>query len=109
MDDVTALPVDDYDSDDPVEILATLPERFHQQFLDEYGAAVAGAHRPEQYRQLPHMLRLWRLRAAAYSDPGFAERLESARNDRGDRTPIEGVIADWNDRLAAARLRRSQE
>lgn len=48
MDSMTALPVDDYDPDDPVEILRALPAQFHEQFLAEYDAAVAGARRPEQ-------------------------------------------------------------
>jgi hypothetical protein len=43
-------PVDDYDTDDPVQILRALPPRFHEQFLAEYDLAVAGARRPEQYR-----------------------------------------------------------
>jgi hypothetical protein len=85
MDDVTAQLADEYDPDDPVEILTILPRRFHKQFLSEYDAAAADARRPDQYRQLHHMLRLWRLRAVAYSDPGFESRLESARTGAGDR------------------------
>jgi hypothetical protein len=52
MSGMTAQPVDDYDPDDPVEILSVLPGGFHEQFLAEYDAAVADARRPEQYRQL---------------------------------------------------------
>ena len=33
-----------------------LPARFHEQFLAEYDAAVAGARRPAEYRQLHHLL-----------------------------------------------------
>jgi hypothetical protein len=106
MGDVTAQLADEYDPDDPVEILAILPDQYHQQFLSEYDAAVAGARRPDQYRQLHSMLRLWRLRAVAYSDPSFESRLESARTGSSDQTPIEQVVPDWDNRLAAARRRR---
>ena len=60
---MTAHPVGDHDPDDPVAILAVLPEGYHAQFLAEYAAAVEGARRPEQFRQLQELLRLWRLRA----------------------------------------------
>lgn len=106
---MTAQPVDDDNPDDPVEILSVLPARFHAQFLAEYDAAAAGARRPEQYRHLYDVLRLWRLRAAAYSDPGYDERLESARAGSGDWTPIEQVVPDWAERVAAARRRRAGE
>ncbi len=105
---MTAQPVDDYDEDDPVEILRVLPARYHEQFMQDYGDAVAGARRPEQYRHLHHVLRLWRLRAVAYSDPGYEARREAARVDSGDRTPIEEVVPDWADRVAAARRRRAE-
>lgn len=104
---MTAQPADDYDPDDPVEILRVLPARFHEQFLAEYAAAVAGARRPEQYRHLHHVLRLWRLRATAYSDPGYEGRLASARTGSDDWTPIEEIIPDWAERVAAAQHRRA--
>jgi len=111
MDGMTAQPVDDYDPDDPVEILSVLPVRFREQFLAEYDAAVAGARRPEQYRELHHLLRLWRLRAVAYSDPGYEARLqamqEAVRTGRRDGTPIEQIVADWDEKVAAARRRRA--
>jgi Family of unknown function (DUF6247) len=108
---MSAQPVDGYDQDDPVEILHILPGEFHEQFLAEYDAAVAGARRPEQYRELHHLLRLWRLRAVAYSDPGYAARLaamrESVRSGRRDGTPIEEIVADWDEKVAAAQRRRA--
>jgi Family of unknown function (DUF6247) len=55
--------------------LAVLPEGYHAQFLAEYTAAVEGALRPEQFRQLQELLQLWRLRAVAYSGPGYEVRL----------------------------------
>jgi hypothetical protein len=71
-------------------------------------AALAAARRPENYRQLRHTLKLWRLRAAAYSADGFEARLEAARTGTEERTPIEHVIPDWDDRVAAARQQRDQ-
>ena len=93
------------DPDDPVEILRVLPSRFHEQFLAEYGAPAADARRPEHYHELHHPLRLWRLRAAAYSDPGYETRLqamrEAVRTGRRGGTPIEEVVPDWAERVAA--------
>lgn len=101
---MSAQPVQEYDPDDPVEILRMLPERFHEQFRAEYGAAVEGAQRIEGYRVLHDLLRLWRLRAIAHSKPGFESRLEQVRDAVRDGSlegslPIEDVIPDWPDRL----------
>ena len=68
---MTAHPAYDSDPDDPVEILHILPEEYHAQFRAEYTAAVDGARRPEQFHRLQEMLRLWRLRAVAYTSPGY--------------------------------------
>src|ERR1035441_175976 len=103
---MTAEPVDDVDPDDPVEILRVLPARFHEQFLSEYGAAVAAARRPEQYRQLHQVLRL---SAAAFSDPGYeTRRLAAGEAVRGGvrGTPIEEIVPDWAERVAAGRAER---
>jgi hypothetical protein len=109
---VTAQSAYEYDPDDPVEILRVLPSRFHEQFLAEYDAAVTGARRPEHYRELHHLLRLWRLRAAAYSSSGYEARLQAVqdavRTGRRDGTQIEEVVPDWDERVAAA-LRRAGE
>lgn len=75
---MTAHPVYDSDPDDPVEILHALPETLHAQFRAEYAAAVDEARRPEQFHRLQELLRLWRLRAVAYSGPGYAGRLAEA-------------------------------
>lgn len=89
--------------------MRVLPAQFHDQFLAEYDAAVTGARRPEHYRELHHLLRLWRLRAAAYSDPGFAARLASVEGavdaGRRDGTAIEEILPDWAERVAAAQRR----
>ena len=79
-----------------------LAEGYHAQFLAEYTAAVEGARRPEQFRQLQELLRLWRLRAVAYSGPGYEERLAAARHGRaGGSAPAEQVIPGWPDRGSA--------
>jgi Family of unknown function (DUF6247) len=101
MDGMTAQLADDYDPDDPVEIRRVLPARFHEQFLAEYDAAVAGARRPEQYRHLHDLLRLWRLSAVAFSDPGYETRRQAVeeavrtgrrghRSGRSSRTGMSG-------------------
>jgi hypothetical protein len=104
---MTAVPADDHDPDDPVEILAVLPARYHQQFRADYEAALTAARRPEEYRQLKYVLRLWRLRALAYSDPSFKDRLKTARSGTDARIPAE-QIPGWNVRMAAARRQRGQ-
>lgn len=101
--DVTAQSAREHNPDDPVEILRVLPSQFHEQFLAEYDAAVADARRPEHYNELHHLLRLWRLRAAAYSDPGYESRLhalrDAVRSGRREGTPIEAFVPDWAERV----------
>jgi hypothetical protein len=86
---------DDRDLDDPSEILGRLPRQYHAQFRAEYAVAVEQARRPEQYRMLHQLLRLWRLRAAAYSDPGYAERLAGIKGDPAAEVPAEQLIVGW--------------
>ncbi|MBC6460265.1 DUF6247 family protein [Actinomadura sp. HBU206391] len=87
--------------DDPVEILRVLPEKYHEQFLTEYHEAAAEAARQVGgYRRLQQVLRLWRLSAVAYSDPGYEGRLEAVREavrtgSTERSTPIEDVVPDW--------------
>ncbi len=96
---MTAHPVDDSDPDDPVEILTVLPEEYHSQFMAEYTAAVEGARRPEQFHRLQALLRLWRLRAVAYSSAGYQARLTSAWQEySADFTPAEQLIPGWPSR-----------
>src|ERR1019366_10503581 len=68
---MSAQPVQEHDPDDPVAILRVLPERFREQFLNNYAAAAEAARRPEGKRALHDLLRLWRLTAPAYTDPGL--------------------------------------
>jgi hypothetical protein len=72
------------------------PEGYHAQFPAEYAAAVESARRPEQFRQLQELLRLWRLRAVAYSGLGFEERLATAGHGRAAGIVLaEQVIPGW--------------
>ena len=79
------------DPEDPAEILDHLPDHYQSQFRAEYALAVEQARRPEQYRVLQQLLKLWRLRAVAYSDLGYADRLSGQRGSlpyrRSDRAP----------------------
>lgn len=93
---MTAEPIHDPDPDDPVEILRVLPSKFHENFLAEYRVAVTGAQRPEHYKELHDLLRLWRLRAVAYSAPGYEDRRMAAREGRSESfVPAEQVIPGW--------------
>jgi hypothetical protein len=108
---MTAQAAHEYDPDDPVEILRVLPSQYHEQFLAEYDALVTAARRPERYHELHHLLRLWRLRAVMYSDPGYEASLramEDAIRTGRRGTPIEEIVPDWHERVEAAR-RRSGE
>lgn len=101
---MSAQPVHAPDPDDPVEILRVLPQQFHGQFRAEYQAAVEAARRIEGYRKLQDLLRLWRLTAAAYADPGFEDRLAAVREAVAAGTlegsvPIEDIVPDWTARL----------
>jgi hypothetical protein len=85
--------------DDPVEILRLLPEQWHAQFLTEYRGALDAAHEVWRFQQLRDVLHLWRLRAAAYSDPQFEEAAQAARENRAEEfIPAERVIPGWADR-----------
>jgi hypothetical protein len=93
---VTPHPVDDADPDDPVEILGLLPEGYHAQFLAEYTVVVQGALRPEQFRRLRELLRMWRLRAVAYSGAWYEERLSAASHGgAAGVAPAEQVVPGW--------------
>jgi hypothetical protein len=113
---MSALPVEDLtpDPDDPVEILRVLPKEFHDQFRTEYHRAAAEAARQvEGYRTLHRLLRLWRLRAVAYSDPdyqaGRAAVEEAARTGNyTEFVPVEDVIPDWRKQVERRRHERGR-
>jgi hypothetical protein len=106
---MSAQPAAEHDPDDPVAILRALPGHYHQQFLAEYRAAAEAAREPGSYQALQALLRLWRLRAVAYSDPRYDEALaegrEAARTGRSHEgsVPIEDIVPDWPQRLARKR------
>lgn len=99
------------DPDDPEEILRVLPPQYHGQFLTEFAeAATQASRRPETYLELRRLLRLWRLRSIAYSQPGYEEDMAAAKASiaRGEPgIPAEELFPDWDERLAAARARRA--
>lgn len=68
--------------DDPTQILALLPERWHEQFLAEYRAGLDAAREVGQWPRLRALLHRWRLRATAYTDPGFDAAAQAARDAR---------------------------
>lgn len=84
---------------DPEEILRTLPERWHEQFLADYRNALDAAHDVWRFRQLRDVLHLWRLRALAFADPDFESAARAAREGRSEEfVPAEQVIPGWADR-----------
>lgn len=86
----------EFDVDDPAEILRGLPDQYREQFRTEYATAVERAQDPEGYRGLVDLLRLWRLRATAYAEPGYAARLAAARpNGSSEDVSAGEVIAGW--------------
>jgi hypothetical protein len=84
--------------DDPAEILRVLPEQWHQQFLSEYHGALDAAHEVWRFQQLREVLHLWRLRAVTYSDPGFEEAAQAARENRTDEFVPADQVPDWTAR-----------
>jgi Family of unknown function (DUF6247) len=102
---MSAQPVHEPDPDDPVEILRVLPERFHDQFLaGYYEAASEAARQLGGYRQLHDLLRRWQMSAAAFSAPGFDERLQAVQEavrtgSLEGSVPIEEIVPGWPDRV----------
>lgn len=77
---MSAQPISDVDPDDPVVILSQLPAKHRDQFLREYYPAAAEAAKElGRYAALRDLLRLWRLRAVMYSDPGYDAALAESR------------------------------
>ena len=83
--------------DDPSEILRQLPGKWHEQFLAEYHGALDAAHEIWRFQELRQVLRLWRLRAVAYSDPGYEQALQATREGRDEEfVPADQVIPGWS-------------
>ena len=92
---VSAQPAGEPGWDGQAEILTLLPQRWQEQFLSEYRAALEAARDVRRWRHLAELLARWRLRATAYSDPGFDAAARDARDARPeDLTPVPG-LADW--------------
>ncbi|MGQ0466881.1 MAG: DUF6247 family protein [Sporichthyaceae bacterium] len=93
---MTAQPAfDEPGPDDPAQILRILPAEFHAQFRSEYADAVEKARRPEAYAALAELLRLWHLRALAYTDPEYADRLAAVRAcDLSGDVPLQQLIGE---------------
>jgi hypothetical protein len=104
---VSAQPVEQFDDPrDPENILHALPERERDEFLRQYQAAVDAAHEPAGFRKLQEMLHAWSLVVAASSKPGYYETLEAVQNGTADTVPIQELVPDWDERVAAARSHR---
>ena len=83
------------DPDEPAQILALLPDRWHEQFLAEYRSGLDAAREVGQWPRLRALLHRWRLRATAYADPGFEDAAQAARRARlEDLVPLPG----WDDK-----------
>lgn len=78
---MTAEPWGEPEPDDPAQILSVLPSLWHRQFLAEYRTALDAARTDvRQWSELRAVLHRWRLRAAAYSAPGFEAAAVAARS-----------------------------
>ncbi|WP_067828376.1 DUF6247 family protein [Actinomadura kijaniata] len=92
---MSAQPVEPHDPASPSAILATLPPEWRPVFLTDYQAALDAARDPAGYEALPRTLRRWRVRAAAYAAPDFAEaRAEAERPDRSAAVTWEQLAAE---------------
>lgn len=94
---VTAQPISDARGpDDPAQILRVMPVEYHAAFLADYAQALEKVRRLEQYRELPAVLRLWRLRAVTYSHPTDADRLAAAKSgDTAGDVPVADLVPGW--------------
>jgi hypothetical protein len=70
--------------DDPAAIFDLLPEFHRSQFRAEYDQALEAARDLARFRQVRSLLRQGRLRAMAYSRPGYEEAVQDALRERAD-------------------------
>jgi hypothetical protein len=72
---MSAQPIHEEDPLDPSVILRALPEREHNDFLQQYREALAHAAADDliAYRKLKILLHAWNIRARIVSAPGYYE------------------------------------
>ncbi|SPT64512.1 DUF6247 family protein [Actinomadura madurae] len=102
---MTAEPLNhDHGPLDPEDILRRLPHDERERFIRDYRSALDAAHELWRYRQLQEVLRLWHMRATAYSRPDFADRARQARTgDPNTFTDAAEAIPGWSERTDDAR------
>jgi uncharacterized protein DUF6247 len=84
--------------DDPAAIFELLPESHRSQFRAEYERALDAAHDLARFKQVRTLLRQWRLRAMAYSRPGYEEAVQDALQGREDAF-VRYSPPDWEGRV----------
>lgn len=84
--------------DDPAAIFELLPETHRSQFRAEYEQALEAARDLDRFKQVRTLLRQWRLRAIAYSRPGYQEAVQDALNGRAD-VFVRYTPPGWADRM----------
>ena len=81
----------------PEDILRALPAREQGEFLRQCEAAGRN--------ELREVLHAWSLVVKAANKPGYYETLEAVRTGTVDTVPIQEVVPDWDERVAAVRSR----
>jgi hypothetical protein len=84
--------------EDPAAIFELLPPTHRSQFRAEYDQALDAAHDLERFKQVRSLLRQWRLRAVAYSRPGYEEAVQDALRGREDAF-VRYMPPEWDGRL----------
>jgi Family of unknown function (DUF6247) len=84
--------------DDPAAIFELLPESHRSQFRAEYEQALDAAHDLARFKQVRTLLRQWRLRAMAYSRPGYEEAVQDALQGHEDAF-VRYSPPDWEGRV----------
>ncbi|WP_055483764.1 DUF6247 family protein [Sphaerimonospora mesophila] len=70
--------------EDPAAIFEALPPSHRARFRAEYEEALEAAHDLARFKQVQMLLRQWRLRAIAYSRPGYEEAVQDALQQRAE-------------------------
>lgn len=89
--------------------MSRLPSKHRPTFQREYCAAAQKAvNDVDCYRGLVEFLAKWSLISVAYSDPGFEQALEDAKQPSPDDVPLEELAPDWPARIARHEQRMRQ-